>query len=45
VTPQDRNQLAHLGAAAVLAKPFDPLHLWKDVAFALGWSGNLSTGS
>ncbi len=37
ITPRDRDQFAHLGVAEILPKPFDPLHLWTDVAKALGW--------
>lgn len=33
----DRRQLATLGAAAVLSKPFDPLTLADEISQALGW--------
>ena len=35
--PDDLKQLADLGAAGILAKPFDPLRLSEDVASILGW--------
>ena len=34
---REREHLLSLGAAGVLAKPFDPLTLADDVAAALGW--------
>jgi CheY-like chemotaxis protein len=37
VRSADRDTLTALGAAAVLAKPFDPLALSSQVAQALGW--------
>lgn len=39
VRRSDRDSLTALGAAAVLAKPFDPVALPEQVAQALGWSG------
>ena len=33
----DRQVLSELGAAGILAKPFDPLTLHLDLAAALGW--------
>jgi CheY-like chemotaxis protein len=33
----DRRRFAAMGAAAVIAKPFDPLKLGRQVAEALGW--------
>jgi CheY-like chemotaxis protein len=38
VRTSDRAYLTSLGAAAVLAKPFDPMSLADQVAAALGWS-------
>jgi CheY-like chemotaxis protein len=38
VRVSDREYLTSLGAAAVLAKPFDPMSLADQVADALGWS-------
>ena len=35
--PADRERYVELGAEGVLAKPFDPMSLPKDVAAALGW--------
>ncbi len=37
VQASDRRQLDELAVAAVLAKPFDPLELPRQVARALGW--------
>ena len=37
VQPSERSRFASLGAAAVLAKPFDPLTLPGELAEALGW--------
>lgn len=37
IQPADRQHLASLGAAAVMAKPFDPNRLGRDIADALGW--------
>ena len=34
---EDRKRFASFGFAAVLAKPFDPLHLPAQIAEALGW--------
>jgi CheY-like chemotaxis protein len=34
----DRTKFMHLGFAAVLGKPFDPMNLPVQVAAALGWS-------
>lgn len=34
---EDRRRFAHLGFAAVLAKPFDPVTLPAEVASVLGW--------
>lgn len=38
VQSTDRNQFAKLGLTALIAKPFNPLHLAGQVAYALGWS-------
>ena len=35
--PSERKRYAELGAAGVLAKPFDPMTLPGDVANLLGW--------
>lgn len=37
VMPQQQRALLDLGAAAVLAKPFDPLTLPRQIAETLGW--------
>jgi CheY-like chemotaxis protein len=37
IQPADRCHLADLGAAAVIAKPFDPNRLGKEINDALGW--------
>ena len=36
--PSERERYLELGAAGVLAKPFNPMTLPDDVAAALGWS-------
>jgi CheY-like chemotaxis protein len=33
----DRRHLSALGPAAIMAKPFDPERLGRDIAHALGW--------
>lgn len=38
VQAADRRLLAELGVQGVIAKPFDPMQLSRDVAKALGWS-------
>jgi CheY-like chemotaxis protein len=38
IQPADRRHLSELGAVAVLAKPFDPNRLGRDIADALGWA-------
>ena len=38
VQETDRSRLLVMGAAAVLSKPFDPMHLADDVAAVLGWA-------
>lgn len=37
VQPGERARFSSLGAAAVLAKPFDPMTLASELADALGW--------
>jgi CheY-like chemotaxis protein len=37
VTPSDQQRFATLNIAGVVAKPFDPLTVWKQVANVLGW--------
>lgn len=37
VRSADRNRFADLGVQAVIAKPFDPIHLPEEVAQVLGW--------
>jgi CheY-like chemotaxis protein len=37
IQPADRQHLSELGAAAVMAKPFDPNGLGRDIAGVLGW--------
>ncbi len=38
VQSADRQRFAELGVTAMIAKPFNPLHLASQVAEALGWS-------
>jgi CheY-like chemotaxis protein len=38
VLPSDREQFATLGVAGVIAKPFNPVTVWKQVAQLLGWT-------
>ncbi|MHB9144750.1 MAG: response regulator [Symbiobacteriia bacterium] len=38
VQAADQRRLAELGAAALIAKPFDPLKIADQVAAALGWN-------
>jgi len=38
VHPSDSNPFPDLGVAGVIAKPFDPLHLARQVREILGWS-------
>ncbi len=38
VQSADRHRFAELGVTAMIAKPFNPLHLAGQVAEALGWS-------
>lgn len=38
VQPTERARFAELGVDGVLAKPFDPMTLHREVAAALGWS-------
>jgi len=40
VQGQDRRKLDELGAAAILAKPFDPLTLADQISEILGWDGD-----
>lgn len=37
VLPTDRDLFATLGIAGVIAKPFDPVTVWEQVAQLLGW--------
>jgi len=37
VQPADRRSLSSLGAHAIMAKPFDPNSLARDINAALGW--------
>ncbi len=37
VLPSDQARFAQLGLAGVIAKPFDPLQVWQQVATLLGW--------
>lgn len=36
VLPLDRRQFANMNIAGVIAKPFDPIHLWQEVS-AIAW--------
>ncbi len=38
VLPSDRDRFADLGVAGVIAKPFDPVTVWRQVAQSLGWA-------
>ncbi len=38
VLPSDRDRFADLGVAGVIAKPFDPVTVWLQVAQILGWA-------
>lgn len=38
VTPSDQQRFAALKIAGVVAKPFDPLTVWQQVASVLGWA-------
>jgi len=37
VLPSDRQRLTGLNVAGVIAKPFDPMTIWQEVAKILGW--------
>lgn len=37
VLSRDHDQFASLGVAGVIAKPFDPVMVWQQVAQILGW--------
>lgn len=37
VLPSDQARFALLGVAGVIAKPFDPVQVWQQVAQILGW--------
>jgi CheY-like chemotaxis protein len=37
VLPSDQARFAQLGVAGVIAKPFDPLKVWQQVAAIIGW--------
>jgi CheY-like chemotaxis protein len=37
VLPSDQARFAQLGVAGVIAKPFDPLQVWQQVAAIIGW--------
>lgn len=37
VMSRDREQFTALGVAGVIAKPFDPVTVWQQVAQILGW--------
>ncbi|MGF1569884.1 MAG: response regulator [Nodosilinea sp.] len=37
VQPSDLSHFAALGVAGVIAKPFDPVTVWQQVALILGW--------
>ncbi len=38
VTPSDRQRFAHMNIAGVIAKPFDPMTVWQQVAEILQWN-------
>ncbi|MBE9158628.1 response regulator [Nodosilinea sp. LEGE 06152] len=38
VLPSDRERFATLGVAGVIAKPFNPVTVWQQVAQILGWA-------
>lgn len=38
IQPSDRKRYADMGMTAVIAKPFNPMDLAKDVATAVGWN-------
>jgi CheY-like chemotaxis protein len=38
VLTTDRHRFADLGVAGVIAKPFDPVTVWQQVAQILGWA-------
>ncbi|QQE63517.1 two-component system response regulator [Leptolyngbya sp. BL0902] len=37
VLPSDQARFGQLGVAGVIAKPFDPLQVWQQVATIAGW--------
>jgi CheY-like chemotaxis protein len=37
VTPSDRRRFEDLPISGVVAKPFDPMTVWREVAAVLGW--------
>ncbi|AFZ35220.1 response regulator receiver protein [Stanieria cyanosphaera PCC 7437] len=39
VLPSDRQRFAALEVAGVIAKPFDPITVWQQVAEILDWNG------
>lgn len=38
IQPSDRHRYTQMGMSAVIAKPFNPLELAKQIAAALGWN-------
>ena len=38
VLPADRDRFASLGVVGVIAKPFDPVMVWQNVAQLIGWA-------
>lgn len=38
VTPSDRQRFAQMNIAGVIAKPFDPITVWRQVAEILQWN-------
>lgn len=38
VMPSDQRQLSELDVAGIIAKPFDPMTIWQEVAQILGWN-------
>jgi len=38
--PSDRQRFAEAGATMMIAKPFDPMTIWQELAETLGWNIN-----
>jgi CheY-like chemotaxis protein len=37
VLPSDKKRFAQMGVVGVVSKPFNPLHLWQEIARLMGW--------